>query len=122
MNGQQVIDFQDTTVFCKEQAAVRIIAGRAEDKGAERQERTVVQQELVCIQCICYHVMLVTWVSSLSPSSNFFKLFQVSKYTLVWRLDWRCTIGDAQASGCREERKVPVHRPLEALWTQSHLA
>lgn len=49
MNRQQVIDCQDTTVFCKEQAGIRIIADRAEDKGAERQERTEVQQELVCI-------------------------------------------------------------------------
>lgn len=51
------------------------------------------------------------------------KFFQALASTeIVWRLEWRCTIREAQALGCREEREAPEHGPLEALGTQSHLA
>lgn len=64
----------------------KAIAERVEAKGVEKYKRIVVvsmQQEHIRIDCICYYVMLLVWVSSLCSSSNFFQLSTESMSTFM---------------------------------------
>lgn len=67
----------------------KAIADRVEAKGVDKYKRIVMlwmQQECNCLDCICYYVMLLAWVSGLCSSSIFFQLSTESMSTVMPRV------------------------------------